>query len=130
MTAFLDTNVLIRHLTGRPPEMAARATSALRGGEELLLTAVILAECVFVLESFYELERTDVAESMRSALSLPSVKAPEESALRRALDVYEQYKIDFAEAYLFAQAERSGGDDVLSFDRSIDRVETVRRREP
>ena len=28
MTAFLDTNVLIRHLTGDPPEMAARATAA------------------------------------------------------------------------------------------------------
>jgi predicted nucleic acid-binding protein len=28
LTAFLDTNVLIRHLTGDPPEMAARATAA------------------------------------------------------------------------------------------------------
>lgn len=26
MTAFLDTNILVRHLTGDPRELAARAT--------------------------------------------------------------------------------------------------------
>ena len=39
MTAFLDTNVPVRHLTGEPPEMAGRATSYLRSASELLLTA-------------------------------------------------------------------------------------------
>jgi hypothetical protein len=29
LSSFLDTNVLIRHLTGDPPGMAARATAAL-----------------------------------------------------------------------------------------------------
>ena len=29
MTAFVDTNVLIRHLTGDPPHLAARATAFL-----------------------------------------------------------------------------------------------------
>jgi predicted nucleic acid-binding protein len=38
--------------------------------------------------------------------------------------------LDFAEAYLVAQAERSGVAVVASFDRAIDRVATVRRLEP
>jgi predicted nucleic acid-binding protein len=42
LTAFVDTNVLIRHLTGDPPEMAARATAVLAAGEELLLAAIAL----------------------------------------------------------------------------------------
>lgn len=29
MTAFVDTNLLIRHLTGDPPDLAARATAIL-----------------------------------------------------------------------------------------------------
>jgi hypothetical protein len=37
----------IRHLTGDPPEMAARATAALASGEELFADFV-LAECVYV----------------------------------------------------------------------------------
>jgi len=39
LTAFLDTNVLIRHLTGDPPAMAQRATAALGGGGPLLLAS-------------------------------------------------------------------------------------------
>lgn len=38
MTAFVDTNVLIRHLTGDPPDLAARATRFLRNADELLLS--------------------------------------------------------------------------------------------
>lgn len=50
--------------------------------------------------------------------------------LLRALDVYEVDRLDFAEAYLVAQAERSGVGVVASFDRAIDRVATVERLEP
>jgi len=34
--------------------MAAGATAALAGSDELLLADLIVAECVYVLESFYE----------------------------------------------------------------------------
>ncbi|MCZ7535045.1 MAG: hypothetical protein M5T61_03230 [Acidimicrobiia bacterium] len=44
--------------------------------------------------------------------------------------MYEVERLDFADAYLVASAERSGVDAVASFDRSIDRVTTVRRIEP
>jgi predicted nucleic acid-binding protein len=50
--------------------------------------------------------------------------------LLRALEVYEVDRLDFADAYLVASAETSGVGVVASFDRSIDRVETVRRIEP
>jgi predicted nucleic acid-binding protein len=44
--------------------------------------------------------------------------------------VYEQERLDFAEAYLVAQAEATGVDEILSFDRTIDRIGSVTRREP
>ncbi len=130
LTAFLDTNVLIRHLTGDPPSLAERATGALAGGERLLLTDLVLAECVYVLESFYEVERTPVAELMRAAISLPSIATLDEATLLRALEIYEVERLDFAESYLVAQAEATGVGEILSFDRSIDRVASVVRREP
>ncbi|HXB63246.1 MAG TPA: PIN domain-containing protein [Solirubrobacteraceae bacterium] len=130
MSAFLDTNVLIRHLTGDPPEMAARATVALAGEEPLLLSDLVVAECVYVLESFYEVERARVAELMRAALALPSVSVIDTSLLLRALEVYEVDRLDFAEAYLVATAEATAVGAIVSFDRSIDRVATVKRIEP
>ena len=110
--------------------MAVKATAALASCEDLLLTDLVLAECVYVLESFYEVERRRVAELMRSALSLGSIKTLDAGSLLRALEVYEIERIDFAEAYLVAQAEATGVGEILSFDRSIDKVGSVSRREP
>lgn len=110
--------------------MAARATAALAGPESLLLTDVVFAECVYVLESFYEVPRERVAELMRAAVGLSTIETVDRSLLLRALAVYELDRLDFAEANLVAQAEVTGVGVVLSFDRSIDRVGTITRREP
>ena len=130
LTAFIDTNVLIRHLTGDPPAAARRATKLLASGERLLLTDLVLAECVYVLESYYEVGRQRVAELMRAALALPAIATVDPPLLGRALEVYETERIDFAEAYLVASAEATGVAEIVSFDRSIDRVVSVVRREP
>jgi predicted nucleic acid-binding protein len=130
LTAFLDSNVLIRHLTGDPPDMAQRAGALLASGERLLLADLVLAECVYDLESFYELERDRVATLMRAAIGHPSIEAVDRASLLRALEVYETARIDFAEAYLVALAEATGVGEIASFDRAIDRVATVTRREP
>ena len=130
LTAFLDTNVLIRHFTGDPPDLAARATAALASADELLLADLVVAECVYVLESFYEVPRARVAELMRAAIALPSIRTVDAPSLLRALEIYEVDRLDFAEAYLVAQAEATGVKTVLSFDKTIDRVKTVTRREP
>lgn len=96
----------------------------------LLLADMIVAECVYVLESFYDVPRARVAELMRAALALPSIEPIDADLLLRALAVYEVDGLDFAEAYLVAQAEATGVGEIVSFDRSIDRVGTVTRREP
>ena len=110
--------------------MADRATSLLASGDELLLADLIVAECVYVLESFYEVPRARVAGLMRAAITLPSIRVTHEPSLLRALEVYELERLDFAEAYLVAQAEATGVFAIASFDRSIDRVASVSRREP
>ena len=130
MTAFVDANVLVRHLTGDPPEMAARATAYLRSEEELLLADLVAAETVYVLESFYDAPRADVAQALRSLIAFDSVVCVDPALLLRAVEVYEVDRVDFAEAYLVACAESTGVGAVASFDRSLDRVTTVRRTEP
>jgi predicted nucleic-acid-binding protein len=110
--------------------MAARATAVLAGEGPLLLADLVLAECVYVLESFYEVGRARVAGLMRAAIALPSIETVGTSVLMRALEVYELDRLDFAEAYLVAQAEATGIGEIVSFDRSIDRVASVTRREP
>jgi predicted nucleic acid-binding protein len=130
VTAFVDTNVLIRHLTGDPPEAAAGATAYLRNSPTLLLTDVVAAETIFVLESYYGAPRNEVANALRSLLAFETVLCVDTALLLRAVEVYETDRIDFAEAYLVACAETTGVGRILSFDRSLDRVGTVTRVEP
>jgi predicted nucleic acid-binding protein len=130
LSAFVDTNVLVRHLTGDPPSIAARATAYLGTERELFLTDLVVAETVYVLESFYEAPRGQVAQAVRSLVAFDSVICVDPSLLLRAIEVYESDRIDFAEAYLVACAESTGVGKVASFDRSIDRVDTIERIEP
>jgi predicted nucleic acid-binding protein len=130
VSAFVDTNILVRHLTGDPPAQAARATSFLGAADELVLVDLVVAEVVYVLESFYEVERARVAALVRAVLAFVAIRVVDEELLLRAVEIYEIERLDFAEAYLVASAERSGVGAVASFDRSIDRVVTVRRIEP
>jgi predicted nucleic-acid-binding protein len=130
LSAFLDTNALIRHLTGDPPAQARRATAFLAEADELLVPDLIIAEVVFVLESFYKVERERVGELVRAVIGFPAIVVVDAPLLLRALEIYEVDRIDFAEAYLVASAEATGVKTIASFDRAIDKVATVRRLEP
>jgi predicted nucleic-acid-binding protein len=110
--------------------MAARATAYLRAEREILLTDLVVAETVYVLESFYEAHRNEIAESMRSLVAFDSILCVDPALLLRAIEVYETDRLDFAEAYLVAGAENTAVGKVASFDRSIDRITTVERIEP
>lgn len=91
---------------------------------------LVVAECVYVLQSFYEVERARIAELMRAAIAMPSISVIDASLLRRALEVYEHDRLDFAEAHLVAQAEATGVGAVMTFDRAVDRVTGVKRIAP
>jgi len=130
VTAFVDTNILVRHLTGDPPAMAKRATAFLASQPELYLADLIVAETVYVLESFYKASRDQVANAMRSLIAMRSMITVDPALLLRAIEVYEVDRLDFAEAYLVACAETAGLGAIASFDKAIDRVTTVTRMEP
>ena len=110
--------------------MAARATAFLAKAEELLSADLIVAETIFVLESFYKAPRAQIANAMRSLVAMDNVVTIDPALLLRALEVYELDRLDFAQAYLVAQAESTGVRVVASFDTSIDQLTTIERLEP
>jgi predicted nucleic-acid-binding protein len=110
--------------------MAERATAFLAAESELYLADLVVAETIYVLESFYKTSREQVAEAMRSLVAMRSMITVDPALLLRAIEVYEVERLDFAEAYLVACAESTGIGRVASFDRTIDRVTTVERIAP
>lgn len=122
--------MLVRHLTGDPPGQARAATRMLARTARLLLTDVVFAETIYVLSSYYELDRARVAELMRAVIAFPAISVLDPQLLLRALELHETASLAFADAYLVASAEVSGVGAVASFDRALDRLSSVRRLEP
>jgi predicted nucleic acid-binding protein len=63
-------------------------------------------------------------------LAFSAILVVDDELLLRTVEVYEGHRLDFADACLVASAERTGVEEVVSSDRAIDRVGTVRRIEP
>lgn len=134
MREALDANVVLRHLTGQPPEMAARATAALvdAAPRSLVLADLTVAEIVYVLQGPYARPRDEIARVVEAILSLVSIAVDNVSLLRRTVEHYWQRNMDWSDAYSVALVELRDLDGLLSFDR-LDAELTglsVTRREP
>ena len=96
----------------------------------MVLPDVVLAELVYVLKSFYEKSRAEVANAARSAIAMTGVRVMDVDLLHRAIELYTIGPLDFPDAYVVAAAETWGIDSVASFDKAFDRIPSITRVEP
>ena len=129
----VDTNVLVRFFTGEPPDMAAKARRLVERADHgeilLVILPVIVAETVYTLESFYEMDRKDVAANLLSFLQSRGIETVESARIADALGRCRDRNAHFADAYLAASAVELGN-PVASFDRDFDKFKDVQRIEP
>jgi predicted nucleic acid-binding protein len=132
---FLNTNILLRHLTQDNPSLSPRAMAMvlrIRTGQLVVrTTATVVFETVFTLQSFYHVPRSVIRQSLLPLLSLPSVRLRGKRRFRRAFDLYVSIqRLSFADCYHVAYMESQGLTELLSFDRGFDRIPTITRKEP
>ena len=74
----VDTNLIVRHLVQdheRHAKLAGRLFEACDRGEIVIVVLpAVLAECVFVLDSFYQHPRGDIASALGILISSPGVE--------------------------------------------------------
>lgn len=123
--AWVDANVLLRFLTGAPPELAARALDlfqrAERGEVLLRVPAVVVAEVVWVLCGVYKLPKAQVASTLASLLITRGFELDEQNAVLGALAQMAEANVDFADA-LLAELARQHGESVCTFDEDFRRL--------
>ena len=111
----IDTDVVVRYLTGDDPARAARARSVIDAGEVFASTTVLL-ESEWVLRSVYGLGAKDVAAALRGLAGLPNVSAENPVLLAEALD-RAAHSMVFADALRLGAA--AGCEVMLAFDRGF-----------
>jgi predicted nucleic-acid-binding protein len=68
----------------------------------LFLLSPVLAECVFVLESFYKQSREKIATALATLISSPGVEMADRDIRLDALQRYKQGKLHFVDCTLAA----------------------------
>jgi predicted nucleic-acid-binding protein len=130
----LDANVILRYLTNDPPAMAERATLLFHeitaGQIVITIEDVILAEVVWTLRSFYRADRTAIADQLIELISDDNVASDDKQSLSLALTLYRKHNLGFTDALLAARSLTRGDTEIISFDRGLDRVPGIVRREP
>lgn len=116
MSAFVDTSVLIRYLTGDPPAMLEAARRIVDEIDSLAVTDVVLAETAFVLLSFYRIPREEIVDSLVDLLqkqNLTLFGLDKNLVIRALLLCRPSERVPFAAALLWAVARSAaaGGQD-------------------
>lgn len=125
----VDTNLIVRYLT-QDHERHARAAGKLfdacdRGEVVIVILPVVLAECVFVLESFYRHPRGDIASALGRLISSPGVEMGEVTVYLDALKRYKGAKAHFVDCVIAATAAAKDV-PVATFDHDFRKFADVR----
>ena len=104
----VDTNLIVRYLVQNHEKHAEAAGKLFeacdRGDIVIVLLPVVLAECVFVLESFYQHPRGAIASTLGRLISSPGVEMNEAGIHLDALDRYRKTKLHFVDCLIAATA--------------------------
>ena len=125
----IDTNLIVRYLV-QDHEKHAKAAEKLfdacdRGELILVVLPAVLAECVFVLDSFYGRPRADISSALATLISSPGVEISNAAVHLDALKRYRETKIHFVDC-LIAAAAASENTPVTTFDHDFRKFPDVR----
>ena len=113
----VDTNVVVRYLTGDHPEQSTRAR-ALVDTQDVYVCSTVLLETEWVLRDAYKLAAGPLAKALRAFAGLPHVTIEDAPLAAQALDWMEA-GLDFADALHLSKA--IGHDGFATFDRRFAR---------
>lgn len=136
---FVDTDVLIRLLTGDDPAKQAAAKALFerveQGTLDLAAPVTVIADAVYVLSSarLYHLPRAQVAALLIPLVRLPHFHVKNRRTILRALELYATTALDFGDVLIIASMEHAHSTHVFSYDQGFDRVASavgIIREEP
>lgn len=128
MVRVIDANLILRYLLG--DQEAGKVERLLRGKNKLLLSDVILAEIVWVLDSYYKWDRSKIVESLISLVRLSPIVCNKLLLTETLIILGKQRSFDFADAYSVALMDMSRIKDIYSFDKDFDKISKINRLEP
>ena len=123
----IDTNVILRYLLGDHPEFSPKAEAFMfdvsKGVKKAEILDVVIVECIYVMEKYYEIPKTEIVEKLSGILNFSGIVNPDRSEILEALLKYENSNIDIVDCILAASS--SPEKVVISFDKDMKKLKAV-----
>jgi predicted nucleic-acid-binding protein len=117
----IDTNLLVRYLTDDDAAKAKAVDHLLKkagkGEIRILIPSIVIAELVWVLESFYKMEPDGIADLVEALLNTTGVEVTDKSIINESLKLYKAKKIDMIDAWIIHFAKEVGVETIYTFDK-------------
>jgi predicted nucleic-acid-binding protein len=117
----IDTNLLVRYLTDDEPQKTKAVdtllNSARKGEIKVLIPSIVIAELVWVLESFYKMMADDITGLVEAILNTPGVDTQDKLVIKGALKLYRSKKIDLIDGWIIEFAKAKGAKRIYTFDK-------------
>lgn len=119
--SILDTNVLVHFILGDNKTQKKQAIEWFRqattGEREIIVKSAVVAETVYVLESFYKQSREDIASVLIPFLAMPALSVESREPL---LKLWKDYMdgVHFIDSFLISSAQFEDA-QILSFDKGL-----------
>jgi predicted nucleic-acid-binding protein len=101
---FIDTNIFLRVLIRDNEKKFSDVTTFLEGIRNNLYPAYtssfVLAELVWILSSYYKLNKADVVKAAESILNLNGLSFVENHDSSEALSLYKKYNVKFVDCLI------------------------------
>ena len=117
---FVDTNVFLRFFVKDVEPFYQKARELFEKAENGIITLetndMVIAEIVWVLESYYGFTKAEIKEVIDTILETKNVKVTNHSRVKEAVNLYTLRRMDFIDAYNIAYIREKGYKKVATFD--------------
>ena len=116
---FIDTNIIVRYLTGDPPEQAEAAIRIIEN-RRIQIPIVVFTEAVYVLGSQYRFSRERIIDGLLSLVRKNNVSVysiDKNLVLQGLLMCRPSGRVSVADAMIWAAARSAGARIIYTFDR-------------
>lgn len=119
MSDLLDTSMVVRYLTGDPPDLADVSAQVIDGVATFLVTDVVIVETAYVLISVYDVPRAAVVDGLIALLSKANIdtfRLDKDLVLEALLLCRPSGRVSFADALVWAATRSQANAAVYSLD--------------
>jgi predicted nucleic-acid-binding protein len=123
----IDTNVVLRYLLDDHKLFSPRAKAFMqdvaKGRKKTELSSVVVVECVYVMEKFYEIPKNEIVDKLSRILNIKEIVNPDKSEILDALVKFENSGADIVDCILAAKS--SPQRVIVSFDKDFRKLKAT-----